>query len=169
MRALDLDLVRRRPAWPAWLMLAAGLALTLEAGFSYLNLRDEVSRLQRRRAAPQLTTVPNEPISEQTQRELDAARHILRDLALPWEELFGAIEAATDNSTALLAIEPDAGRSVVRIGGEARNYLSVLNFMARLEKAQVLGGVHLLSHQIRDDIAARPVQFTLSASWRVAP
>jgi Tfp pilus assembly protein PilN len=170
MRALDLDLVRRRPAWPAWLMLAIGLALSAEAWFGYLDMHDEVDRLQNRRSPPQLTAAaPKEPVNEQTQRELDAARQILRELALPWEALFHAIEASTDNSTAMLAIEPDAGKRVVRISGEARNYLAVLNFMARLEKAQVLGGVHLLSHQIREDVAERPYQFTLAASWRAAP
>jgi Tfp pilus assembly protein PilN len=170
MRALDLDLVRRRPAWPAWLMLVIGIALGAEALFGYFNLRDEVEQLQRRRGAPQIAApAPKEPVSEQTQRELDAARQILRELALPWEALFGAIEASNDNSTAMLAIEPDAGKRVVRISGEARNYLAVLNFMARLEKAQALSGVHLLSHQIREDVAERPYQFTLSASWRTTP
>lgn len=170
MRTLDLDLVRRRPAWPAWLMAAIGVALAAEALFGYFKLRDEFEQLQNRRGTPQLAAaVPKEPVTEQTQRELNAAQQILRELALPWDALFGAIEAATDGSMAMLAIEPDAGKRVVRISGEARNYLAVLNFMARLETVQVLGGVHLLSHQIREDVAERPYQFTLSASWRTSP
>lgn len=170
MRALDLDLVRRRPAWPGWAMLAVGITLAAEALIGTVNLRDDVERAQRKREAPRLA-VPTvrQPVSEQTQRELDAARLILRELALPWDALFGAIETSNDNSTALLAIEPDAGKRVVRISGEARNYLAVLNFMTRLEKAQPLGSVHLLSHQVREDVAERPVQFTLSATWRAAP
>lgn len=170
MRALELDLVRRRPVWPAWLMAAIGVILIADALFSYVNLRDEVDQWQRRRNAPRLVAAAaKEPVSEPAQRELNAAQQILRELALPWEALFGAIEAATDGSVAMLAIEPDAGKRVVRISGEARNYLAVLNFMARLEKAQPLGGVHLLSHQIREDVAERPCLFTLSASWRTAP
>jgi Tfp pilus assembly protein PilN len=170
MRALDLDLVRRRPAWPAWLMLAIGIVLAAEALFGYFSLRDEVAQQQRRRVAPRIATVtPKEPVSEQTQRELNAAQQILRELALPWDALFGAIEASTDSSTAMLSIEPDGGKRVVRISGEARNYLAVLNFMARLEKAQVLTGVHLLSHQVREDVAGQPVQFVLAANWRTVP
>jgi len=57
----------------------------------------------------------------------------------------------------------------VRISGEARNYLAILNLMLRLEEPQVLTGVHLLNHQIREDVAQRPYQFTLAASWRAAP
>ncbi len=170
MRALDLDLVRRRPAWPAWLMAAIGVALAADALFGYFSLRDEVEQLQHRRSAPRLAAAPaKEAVSEQTLRELNAAQQILRELALPWDALFGAIEAATDGSTAMLAIEPDAAKRVVRISGEARNYLAVLNFMGRLEKTPVLSGVHLLSHQIREDVAERPYQFTLSASWRTTP
>jgi len=170
MRALDLDLVRRRPAWPAWLMLAIGIALAGDALVSYLGARDEFTQLQRRRAGV-LPTVARakEPVSEQTQRELDAARQTLQELALPWEPLFRAIEGSIDADTALLAIEPDAGKQVVRISGEARNYLAILEFMQRLEQPRVLTGVHLLNHQIREDVAERPYQFTLSAAWRAVP
>jgi Tfp pilus assembly protein PilN len=170
MRALDLDLVRRRPAWPAWLMLAIGIALAGDALVSYLGARDELTQLQQRRAGV-LPTVARakEPVSEQTQRELDAARQTLQELALPWEPLFRAIEGSIDADTALLAIEPDAGKQVVRISGEARNYLAILEFMQRLEQPRVLTGVHLLNHQIREDVAERPYQFTLSAAWRAVP
>lgn len=170
MRALDLDLVRRRPAWPSWLMLMVGLALAGEALFGYMNLRDEFSQLERRRAGPQLSAARSkEPVNEQTQRELDAAQQILRELALPWEALFRSIEGALGSDTALLAIEPDAGKRVVRVSGEARNYLAILSFMVRLESSQALTGVHLLNHQIREDVAQRPYQFTLSASWSTLP
>jgi hypothetical protein len=170
MRALDLDLVRRRPAWPAWLMLAVGVALAGEALYDYANLSDELAQIERRRAGMQLAaSKPKEPVSEQMQREIDAARQVLRELALPWEALFHSIEGAIGNDTALMAIEPDAGKRVVRVSGEARNYLAILSFMVRLEETQALTGVHLLNHQIRDDVAQRPYQFTLSASWRTLP
>jgi Tfp pilus assembly protein PilN len=169
-RPLDLDLVRRRPGWPGWLMLAVGVALAGDALFSYVGLRDETAQLERRRAGPQLSAkASTEPLTEQTRRELDAARQTLQELALPWEPLFRSIEASIGTDTALLAIEPDAGKRVVRISGEARNYLAILNLMLRLEEPQVLTGVHLLNHQIREDVAQRPYQFTLAASWRAAP
>lgn len=170
MRALDLDFVRRRPAWPAWLLLAVGLGIAGDALLGWLSLRDELAQLQRRRGVPQLVATPaKEPVNEQTQRELDAARQVLQELALPWEPLFLAIEGAIGADTALLSIEPDAGRRMVRIGGEARHYLAILNFMQRLEASQGLSGVHLLNHQVREEVAERPVQFMLAASWKAAP
>lgn len=114
------------------------------------------------------------PIDEETRRELDNARQILTQLALPWEPLFGAIEAALTRDTALLAIEPDAAKGMVRLSGEARNYPAILVLMRRLEQpvaghGVVLSGVHLLSHDVRDDVPERPLRYTVSASWSTGP
>lgn len=113
-------------------------------------------------------------IDEETRRELDNARQILTQLALPWEPLFGAIEAALTRDTALLAIEPDAAKGVVRISGEARNYPAILVLMRRLEQpvtghGVVLSGVHLLNHDVRDDVPERPLHYTLAARWSTSP
>lgn len=170
MRALDLDFVRRRPAWPAWLLLAVGALLFGDALLDTLRLRDEFTQWQSRKGNSVVAAqAPKETLDEPTRRELEVARHALQELALPWEPLFKSIEASIGNNTALLAIEPDAAKRVLRINGEARNYPAVLAFMARLEKTQVLNGVHLISHQLREDAAERPVQFTLAASWGAAP
>ena len=174
MRALDLELVRRRPLWPAWAILAIGLALGAEALYSAVKARDVLDALQQRRGRPAISaSMAKEPVSEQTQRELDTARQALRELAMPWEALFRAIEGTKEgvkgSSTALLVIEPDAAKQVVRIGGEARDYASILELARRLEAPPVLGDVHLLNHEILEEAAGRPFQFTLSAHWRNAP
>ena len=170
MRALDLDFVRRRPTWPAWLLLAIGIAMAGDAAFSYLRAEDELAHLQRRQAGPRVAiAAPKEPVNEQTRRELDTARRILQELTLPWDPMFRAIEGSLGKDTALLAIEPDASKGSVRINGEARDYLAILGFMRRLEDGGVLAGVHLLNHQVREDTAERPYQFTLAASWRTSP
>lgn len=166
--ALDLDFGRRRPRWPAWLLLAVGLVAAAEVFVGWQGLREEASALDRRpvrRAAP----APRAPVSEAEQRELDAARQVLQALALPWEPLFRSVEAVVDRDTALLALEPDAARRVVRIEGEARNALAAIAFVQRLESAPALEGVHLLSHQVRADVAERPVQFVAAATWRQQP
>jgi len=169
MRTLDLDLVRRRPVWPAWLVLAAGLAIAADAGLNYRRLHHEVADMQRPASAARTAqAAAGEPVSEQTQRELEAARRLLQELVLPWDALFRSIEASVDGDTGLLAIEPDADKRAVRIIGEARNYRAVLDFVLRLEEQPGLARIHLLNHQIREDVAERPFMFTLAASWGVA-
>jgi hypothetical protein len=106
-----------------------------------------------------------QPVSEQTQRELDAARRLLQELVLPWDTLFRSVETSVDRDTALLAVEPDADKRALRVTGEARDYHAVLQFVQRLEKSPGLSQIHLLNHQIREDVAEKPFVFTLSASW----
>lgn len=166
MRALDLDLVRRNPVWPGWLALVIGFFLVVDAGFNFQRLRGEVDDLQRHPGARIVSRASaGEPVSEQTQRELDAARRLLQRLALPWEALLRSIETSVDRDTALLAIEPDVDAQALQISGEARDYLAILNFVLRLEESHVLTRIHLLNHQIREDVAERPYLFTLAASW----
>ena len=169
MRPLQLDLVRHRPAWPAWAVLLIGLFLAVEAGLDHQRAQRDLLELQRPRSEARLAQAGAEPVSEQTQRELEAARRLLQELVLPWDALFRSIETAIDRDTALLAIEPDADRRSVRIIGEARNYRAILDFVVRLEEKQGLAQIHLLNHQVREDVAERPFMFTLAANWGVAP
>jgi hypothetical protein len=170
MRALDLDIVRRRPLWPGWVVLIVGIALVADAGLRHQRLLDTVDEMQRPRSVSKYSqTSGGAQVSEQTRRELDSARRLLQELVLPWEPLFRSIEGSVDPETGLLAIEPDAERRAVRITGEARNYRSVLDFVDRLGQKPGLARIHLLNHQIREDVAEHPFVFTLTASWGATP
>jgi len=169
MPALDLDFAPRRARWPAWLLLAAGVAVAADVALTWSELRREASALEQPRAARRAAAAPKAPLPEGLQREFDAARQALQELALPWDTLFQAIEGAGSADTALLAIEPDPGKRALRIGGEARDFPAVLAYVERLAAQPVLAGVHLVNHQVREDVAERPVQFTLLATWRAQP
>jgi hypothetical protein len=168
MRTLDLDLVRRRPAWPAWLLLVLGLALAVDVALGWRQAREQLAQAQQPVARPAPRRPAEPPLSEATRRELAAARQVLGQLAIPWEALFRSIEDADSAATALLTIEPDAARRSVRLSGEARDYPAILALAARLEAGGVLQRVHLQNHQLRDDAPGRPTQFTLSAHWAAA-
>ena len=166
MRALRLDIVRRRPVWPGWVVLFIGVALIADAGLRHQRARDDVTEMQRPASVRKVSHgSSSQPVSEQTQRELDAARRLLQELVLPWDTLFRSVEASVDRDTALLAVEPDADKRALRVTGEARDYHAVLQFVQRLEKSPGLSQIHLLNHQIREDVAEKPFVFTLSASW----
>ena len=164
MRSLHLDIVRRRPSWPGWVVLIVGIALAADIAVQHQRLRDHANEMQYPVAVRKVST-RGEPISQETQRELDGARRLLQELVLPWDTLFRSVEASVDKDTALLAIEPDADKRAVRITGEARNYRAVLDFVLRLEKTPGLSRIHLLNHQIREEVAERPFMFTMTASW----
>lgn len=170
MKRLDLDYVRRRPRWPGWLLLAVGLFVGADVLVGYLEIKDAMTGLQRpSRTAAQADRAASGPVSEQTQKELDAARRILVELTLPWERLFRSIETASGEHVALLSVEPDAQKEALKITGEARDYLEILNLIVRLEEGKAVSGVHLVNHAIRDNDPQRPYSFTLAANWRMVP
>lgn len=169
MRRLDLDFAAVPPRWPIWALLAVALLLCGDAGNRYFEMQQALAEMNR---APELRSrrpVAEAGVPESTQRELDAAQRILQELVLPWGELFRGVETAIGTQAALLTVEPDAGRGLVRITGEARNYPAVIELMKRLEATQILDRVHLVSHEVRNDQPQRPYHFALVGYWKAKP
>ena len=103
------------------------------------------------------------------QQEIRQANEILQQLALPWDALFQAVEATSEQEIALLSIQPDVGKRIVRIGGEAKNFDALLAYITRLEDSKILNRVYLTSHEVRTQVAEKPVRFALVANWVVQP
>ncbi len=170
MRRLELDFVKRARLWPLWLLLAIAVLFAIDVTRGYLDLRQRLAVGERPVEAEPARPAPDaESLPEPVKRELEAARRVLQELSLPWGALFHSVEGAVGEDVALLSVEPDASRGQVRITGEARDYLSVLTLMARLEEDQTLTRVHLISHEIREDDPHRPYYFALIGRWRSAP
>lgn len=174
MRALALDFVRvpQRTPWIGVLLLVVG-ALVL--GFVANHERALVAQIEL--ADARLSTLatrsqakPTRPGDiEAQQQEIRHANEILQQLALPWGALFQVVESANDKEIALLAIQPDAGKRVLRLAGEAKNFDALLAYIARLEQSPMLGQVYLTSHEVRLQVAEQPVYFALIANWAVRP
>lgn len=177
VRRLELDYLRsgRRPGWAAWTLLAVALAFALDLGRSWVALKDDIARKDARLAMQAAQARPGEllrvsmpktaprPVRE---GELAAARDTLQRLSVPWDALFGALEAAQTERASLLSIEPDAVSGTVALTGEAKDYLALLSYVANLEQQKALSRVHLARHETRQNEPQRPLAFTISASWR---
>jgi hypothetical protein len=172
---LELDFLRRgrRAGWASWTLLALALAFALDVGRSWQALRTEVARKETQLAARagdrprgDLIRISNRPPRE---GELLSARDTLRRLSLPWNALFGALEAAQTEGTWLLSIEPDVQNGTVTLSGEARDYLAALSYVANLQRQKALAGVHLVKHETKQNEQQRPLAFTIAASWRERP
>jgi FMN phosphatase YigB (HAD superfamily) len=169
MRRIDLQFVPRTRQWTSWALLAVVIFLAFDAAGTYASLRKQLADSRRPPVARTAVPVDDAGVPESTKRELDAARRIYQELALPWGALFRAVESATGPQAALLSIEPDAARGLVRITGEVKDYPAVIEFMKRLEATGVLERAHLVSHEVREDQAQRPTFFALVAYWRSNP
>jgi Tfp pilus assembly protein PilN len=99
--------------------------------------------------------------------EVQHANQVLRQLSLPWDTLFRAVESAGGKSVALLSMEPDIRKGTVRISGEAKDFAAMLEYIKQLGARDVFGSVHLQNHQIRQDDPEKPVRFSLLAAWKV--
>ncbi|HZL99505.1 MAG TPA: hypothetical protein VFD43_04555, partial [Planctomycetota bacterium] len=53
-------------------------------------------------------------------------RAVTEQLSLPWGRLFRAVESAATKQVALIALQPESGRGVVRITAEARDLAEAL-------------------------------------------
>lgn len=169
MRPVEIDFVRRRPVWIVWVLIAVVLLIAFDMGRSYFSARRSLAMGDRPPEVQRRGSSNEENVSAQTQRELDLARRVLVELSLPWDALFRSVEMAAGKNVALLSIEPDVGRGQVRITGEARDYVSALNFLVRLEEGRTLERVHLLNHELREEDPDRPYRIALVGHWRTQP
>ena len=175
---LQLD-YRRAPTSPwrglGWLLLALAAVASIVVADHYESVSSGHAIVQAR--AEQLTerlrvAGPERPKSAPDQRmlgELVRARMIVDELTVPWTDLFDAVEAADAKPLGLLALTPNARDRSLRMAGEARSVVDVLDYVDRMASQPALGQVHLLGYQtvVRDGVPV--VSFTLAASWRQQP
>jgi hypothetical protein len=107
--------------------------------------------------------------SPEIRDQIGKANGVLDQLNVPWGDLFTAIEMAQSSDVALLQVQPDARSRTVLLGGGARNLSAILDYMSRLERAEDLSEVLLVSHKIEARKPGRTVEFLLSGRWVEAP
>jgi len=159
MRRLELDFRRsgRRAGRAAWILLAAALAFAADLAWSWHSLTGQIAQQESlargsTRLAPGRLAAPRHDQglhAAAARRRTAAARDTLRRLSVPWDALFGALEAAQSERAWLLSIEPDVQNGTVTLTGEARDYLAALSYVANLESQKALSRVHLAKHETR--------------------
>lgn len=173
MQKLSLDLVKSpRPAWPGMLVLAIAIAFTLLNYRQYLVISGHnaeiESELAQAGAASQVSRATH-PASILSPAEIEAEERRVREvvslLLLPWRDLFAALESASHNDIALLSIDPDHKKRMIRITAEARNFDVLVGYLKKLGSAPQLRFVRLLRYEVRDADKLRPLRFTVEASW----
>lgn len=176
MRALQLDYQRgNKPIpWLGWVVLIAALAALTLMGAYYQALtqriafwEQKVDHLERQSShrAPAVR-----PFTEQEERaqllEVKQANLVVHQLAMPWNALFRAVEISAGKDVALLSLEPDAQKGMVKISGEAKDFNALLHYVRQLSKREVFGNVFLQNHTIQQSDPQKPLRFSLLAYWK---
>jgi len=169
---LELDFVAapHRPLWLGLLLLLVGLGIAADLALRLRDARagfEQVVATQGSRSAAR--SGPAEPPLQRNEEEAKAVASALRQLTLPWAMLIQVLEDATSPDVALLQVEPLAQQRLLRITAQARNFKAMLNYQNKLALAPSLENVHLLHHQVQNDDPQKPLQFTLQATFKVAP
>lgn len=167
--ALHLDYQRSNKPFPVAgviLLLLAAVTLSLTVQHYYrltMQLSDWQIRLGKFERQTQIK--PKRRDVPEMMQEIRHANEILRQISLPWEKLFQAVESSVSEGVTLLGMEPDIEKHIVRISCEARNIPAMLDYIRQLEAQHEFSSIYLQSHQIQERDPERPVRFSLVAAW----
>jgi Tfp pilus assembly protein PilN len=151
------------------LVCAAALLSLMWAHYTSLNAQMTVGLQQYRSTQQRSIDAKSAAPSAELAQQISNANGVLRQLSIPWEELFQAIESSGGNKVTLLTLEPDVEKLQVRISGETRNFKTLMNYIEQLQTQPVFNAVYLQHHQVQQDDAEKPVRFALLATWRDVP
>lgn len=110
--------------------------------------------------APRPVAQPRVPAAQAA-----AINAIVSQLNLPWRAVHDALAAGTPATIALLALEPDARRHVLRITAEAADSDGMVGYVEQLKRQELFTDVVLVSHAVNDADPNKPLRFELEASW----
>lgn len=155
-----------------WLLLGgacAGIAVALAfaaVNQELLQIKRQTTEL-RQESAPRTKQKSTMDVT-QLAAEIAHANTIIRQLNLPWDKLFMALESTANDRVALLAIQPDTRKQLIHISGEAKSLETILNYIAQLRSQETLAQIVLTGHEIKLQDPDKPVRFSLSAKWATA-
>ena len=161
---------RRAPATAVLLLALAGNAA---GGWYYADLQDQrasagqpAARAAGQRAAAGGPAGASRRGAGELHTELARANDTLRALSVPWDELFGALEAAGSADVSLLALDPMPDKKMLKLQSEARNMDAVLVYLRALAAGPVFAAVSLQSHQVQQADPNHPVRILVLIEWR---
>lgn len=100
-----------------------------------------------------------------TPNVIAATNRAIAALNLPWREILEVFEAKTLANVALLALEPDSQKRLLRITAEAKAPEDMADFLEMLAAEPRFPEVTLTRHEINEQDPNRPIRFTMEARW----
>lgn len=158
----------------AWVASAAAIAAIIQAAIVWSSMRQQEQLIAhdmeraRARLAGQAAR-KSMPLPTLAQPQAAAVNGAIAQLNLPWRDLFDAVEAATPPTIALMALEPDAGKHLIKGTAEARNSEAMLAYVEALKRQSFLATVTLTRHEINAQDPNRPFRFQFEAQWEGQP
>jgi hypothetical protein len=165
---LDFALPVRRSRTAGVLLCATGIAAAVAVGIVFQGEIAARSRLDAELEALTQTRHSAVPPTTKSGEESEAVK-AARALSIPWTRLLAELESASHDmgsQVALLQVEPDADKRLLRITAEVRSLPDALQYLQRLQKSPMLRYPMLESHERRKDDPEHPIRIKLAAEWR---
>ena len=151
------------------LLLVVGVLGTAGAWIEYRQLEASRAGLELKLAAAQRSNHRDPAQDVRNANFTQEIAKVAQELTTPWTGLLAELETASHDSAsdiALLSLEPDESKHMVRVTGESRDLPRVLAYVERLQKSALLRYPMLETHEVRSDDPQRPIRFAVSAEWR---
>jgi hypothetical protein len=168
---LDFAATESGASWSGLLVLVLGLAAAGLVVGDYQRLLASAERIEAelgRLSAPRRGGEPARDARKQGEAVV-RSNEVAHELSRRWDRVFLALESAKAPDVALLAIEPDPRKGVLRVTAEAKGKSAMLDYVDRLQAAQSLQRVMLESHEVLSQVPEKPVRFVVTASWVATP
>jgi len=161
-----------RGTWSLLLIVLALAGPLVSTTARYRTLQDAQAGREARDAAAQararaVARAPAPaPVRTAPPAQTGAVNAAVQQLNLPWRGLHDAVQAATPATIALLALEPDANKSTVRITAEAKSSDDMFAYVEGLQRIDWFSAVLLARHEINEQDPNRPIRFQVDARWK---
>ena len=170
---LDIDFSRRRarPAKHGMILLCAAAVLLLASGARLWHAYAENDRAQAQLEALRQGTLASRHVVKATPTPAvklaeKQSQSVLRELTVPWQDLFSIVEDYPDHDVALIGIDQNPVQSQIRITAEAKNFEAMIAYLKYLQRSVLLREAELNDHLIETNVPGNPVRFQITAVWR---
>jgi Tfp pilus assembly protein PilN len=106
------------------------------------------------------------PTSELTPLQIRGYNNVIRQLNVPWKNLFEDLEAMTPMDVALISIEPDGSRSTVKLVAEAKSLTTLLSYSSKLQQNGIFGRITYSKHETNEQDANKPIRLSFELELR---
>lgn len=174
MRPVQLDYIGPKSIYKhavGMMLLCMALVLSAYLAYRYTGLSERLAVLQAQleKSERQQTGIDHpvqaSAITPALHAEVEQGNRVIRQIGLPWDELFNAIESLPHDYVAVLSIHPDTESGRVTISAEAESPADIAEYIEAINESGVLKDASLISHQVKTQDPQKPVGFTLIATW----
>ena len=106
------------------------------------------------------------PVSTLTPLQVRGYNSVIRQLNVPWKNLFEDLEAMTPMDVALISIEPDGSRSTVKLVAEAKSLATLLSYSSKLQQNGIFGRIAYSKHETNEQDANKPIRLSFELELR---